>query len=183
MAARWEWVRRGIGRPSLTVAPDPVTGWTPKWGTARSIPLSDRAQAYLEEARVEWGGAGYVFSSERLRWPNFASLTRAAVQASNVTPVTFHGLRRSAGAHWLDCGVTLLEVSRLLGHQSITTTERWYAGVGDATLARAIELVKSTEQARAGLPKLFDPAFDPAPPALVPVDQAKRPEPRRRRVP
>lgn len=152
MAARWSWVRRGIGRPALVVAPDPATGWAPKWGTKRSVPLSDTAQSVLEEARAEWPKGDAIFSAAGLKWPNFAMLTRAAVDASKVTPVTFHGLRRSAGAHWLDCGVTLLEVARLLGHQSITTTERWYAGVGEATLARAIEMVQDAQDERAARP-------------------------------
>jgi len=37
--------------------------------------------------------------------------------------------------------MSLLEVSRLLGHRSITTTERWYAGMADSTLVSAIARV------------------------------------------
>lgn len=59
--------------------------------------------------------------------------------------------RKPERTRW-DCGVTLLEVCRLLGHQSITTTERWYAGVGEATLARAIELVQDVRDERAKAP-------------------------------
>ena len=134
------------------IAPDPDTGWVPKWGSKRSVPLSDRALELLDRARAEWPDSDTIFSAAGLTWPNFAALNRAACKAAKVTPVTFHGLRRSAGAHWLDCGVTLLEVCRLLGHQSITTTERWYAGVGEATLARAIELVQDVRDERAKTP-------------------------------
>ena len=52
---------------------------------------------------------------------------------------------------WLELGFDLLEVSRLLGHQSVTTTERWYAGISPGRLARRFDLVDAAEEAlRAG---------------------------------
>ena len=38
-----------------------------------------------------------------------------------------HRLRDTFAVDLLECGVTLEEVSKLLGHQSIQTTERHYA--------------------------------------------------------
>lgn len=141
--ARPEWVVRGLGRPSIRIAEDPATGFRPKWGSARAIPLTDMAIRFLEDAAEMWPGSRFLFAAHRLTAPNLARETRAACEAAQIKPrVTFHGLRRSAGAHWLDAGMGLLEVSRLLGHQSIETTQRWYAGVAESTLTRAIEAVQ-----------------------------------------
>lgn len=140
MAARPDWVQRGIGRASIRIAEDPVSGFVPKWGSSRAVPLTDTALALLDQAREMWPGSAYLFTGRKLSNANLARENREACRRAGIRPaVTFHGLRRSAGAHWLDCGVGMFEVSRLLGHQSIATTERWYAGVAESTLTRAIE--------------------------------------------
>lgn len=138
--ARPEWLRGEIGRPGIWIGPDPETGWSPKWGSSRFVPLSSDVQAWIARARVRWPGSRYLFchSDGLSQLGNWSRATRLAVAASGVTRVTFHGLRRSAGAHWLELGLSLLEVSRLLGHKTITTTERWYAGVHDTTLLAAM---------------------------------------------
>ena len=65
-----------------------------------------------------------------------------------VTDTDTHGLWRTAGAVWLAAGLDIYRVSRLLGHQSVTTTERAYAGLADGHLAAAMDLV----DARGALP-------------------------------
>lgn len=148
-AARWSWVQGEVGRRAIVVAPDATTGFVPKWGTARAAPLTARAEEWLAAAGAKWGREGFIFSADGLSEPNFARDTAIAVTRAGVTKVTFHGLRRSAGAHWLDCGVSLLHVSRLLGHSTTRVTEQWYAGVADASLAGAMGLVEEAE-ARSG---------------------------------
>lgn len=59
--------------------------------------------------------------------------------------VDFHGLRRSCGARWIECGMPLLHVSRLLGHADVSTTAKHYAGIADGTLAAEIERVELAE--------------------------------------
>lgn len=141
-AARPEWIRGEVGRRAIAVAPDPATGFTTKWGTTRVVPLTAAAEDWITRARAMWPESRYLFSSDGLSaLGNLARETRRAVDLAGVTRVTFHGLRRSAGAHWIDCGLSLFEVSRLLGHRSITTTERWYAGISDSTLVGAISRV------------------------------------------
>lgn len=142
IAARWDWVQRGLGRATMRIDVDPVTGWTPKWGSSRAVPLTDAALQLLDDAAEMWPDSPTIFSREPLTASNFPRENGRACKLAKLPYITFHALRRSAGAHWLDCGVPLLEVSRLLGHRSITTTERWYAGVGESTLARAIDQVE-----------------------------------------
>lgn len=142
--ARPEWLRGQVGRRAIYVGPDDVTGWRPK-GSARVVPLTDRAEAWIRRARAMWPSSRYLFCGDDglSALGNLARETRAAVERARVTRVTFHGLRRSAGAHWLDCGLSLYEVSRLLGHADIRTTQRWYADISDTTLVAAIAQVEA----------------------------------------
>ena len=142
-AARKSWLYGDIGRRVIKVVHDPVTAFVPKWGTERSIPLTDKAEHWLSRAAKKWGPDGFLFSRAGLSsLSNLARETRNACNDSRCTPTDFHGLRRSAGAHWLECGVTLFEVSRLLGHRDITTTQRWYAALADSALVSAIAHVE-----------------------------------------
>lgn len=181
MAARWSWIREGVGRSTIVIAHDPVTSFSPKWGRPRSVPLSAKALVWLDNARRHWGADGFIFSTDGLASPQFARDTAKACEKAGVGPITFHGLRRSTGAHWLDCGVSLVEVSRLLGHASVTTTERWYAGVGESTLVRAIAQVETAETERAAV-QAIGPAFGPRPKSGVVVPIALPSNPRRKRV-
>ncbi len=67
-----------------------------------------------------------------------------------ITRVDVHGLRRTAGMLWLQAGATIYEVSQLLGHTSVTTTERWYAGLADSQL---VDVIRRVNQ-RASLPRI-----------------------------
>jgi integrase len=60
----------------------------------------------------------------------------------------YHDLRHYAGSIWLMNGLSLYEVSRLLGHTSIKTTERVYAHTLDE-LSQAREVIdRVSEQHR-----------------------------------
>lgn len=144
--ARKAWLRGEVGRRGIYIGPDPITGFRPK-GAPRVVPLTDKAEWWLQRAAEAWpkeqGELDWLFSADGLSaTSNLARETREAVRLSGVTPTTFHGLRRSAGAHWLDCGLTIYEVSKLLGHKDVETTLRWYADVSDSTLVAAIAKVE-----------------------------------------
>jgi integrase len=148
---RWSWVVSGIGRPSIRVpAHDLETGFFSKGRRARALPLSAQAQAVLEEAAARWGRAGYVLHDQEQppATSNWCRQTHRACRKARVTDVDTHGLRRTAGVLWLSCGLDIFEVSRLLGHQSVTTTERSYVGISHGQLAAAMDAV----DARMGLP-------------------------------
>lgn len=144
--ARWVWLHAVIGRPAIRVAEDPDTGFVPKWGQPRAVPLSAKAQEALDEAKEMWGPDGFIFSEHLITSPNFARENRKACEKANVTKTDFHGLRRSAGARWLELGIPLHDVSKLLGHRDITTTMRWYAGISDAHLARCMDTVDDADR-------------------------------------
>lgn len=141
---RWSWIQEGVGRPSIRIpALDPDTGFAAKGKRARAIPLSERGQAFLREAAARWGDTGFVLHAEE-RAPNTANWCRdvhAACARAAVKDTDMHGLRRTAGSIWLASGVDIFRVSKLLGHASVTVTERCYAGFADGHLDAAMDAV------------------------------------------
>jgi integrase len=112
------------------------TGWKSKGRRARVIPLSVAAQDWLAQARARWGGEGYVLH-DRPTPPlttNWCGDTRAACSRAGLPPVDTHGLRRTAGVLWIAAGIDIYTVSSLLGHASVITTEKAYAGIADSRL-------------------------------------------------
>ncbi len=136
--ARWSWITSCQGRTCIRIQEDAETGFIPKSGRTRIVPLSARAQAVLERAREVWGSEGYIFFDTKSPWPNLTRSTHRACLKAGVTNVDFHGLRRSAGARWLSEGIAIQDVSRLLGHQDVGTTMRHYAGISDSHLSSCI---------------------------------------------
>ena len=150
---RWSWVVSGVGRPAIRVpAHDTDTGFGSKGRRVRAIPLSGRAQGFLDEAAARWGKDGYVLHDLEAppRTSNWCRETHRACKRGGVTDIDTHGLRRTAGVLWLSCGLDIYTVSGLLGHQSVTTTERSYVGIAHGQLAAAMDTV----DARAELPSV-----------------------------
>ena len=137
-AAEWTWLHGTVGRPAITI---------PKMKSKhpRAVPLDKRAQELLADAKRIWGEGGRIFGPEGFKGDNMRDNTVTACKKAEVTVVDFHGLRRSCGARWIECGVPLLHVSRLLGHADVTTTARHYAGIADGTLAAEIERVEMVD--------------------------------------
>jgi integrase len=153
LQARYSWIHNVVGRPAIRVAPDPKSGFVPKWGQSRAIPLSAKAQEYLEAAKLKWKGDELIFQLDErpLRDPPWARDIGRACKRANVTRTDLHGLRRSCGARWIHDGMQLHLVSRLLGHQDISTTMRWYGGIADGTLATAIAAIDMRADDRANV--------------------------------
>lgn len=148
--ARWSWITSCQGRPCIRIQEDAETGFIPKSGRTRIVPLSARAQANLERAREVWGNEGYVFFDAKSPWPNLTRSTHRACMKAGVSDVDFHGLRRSAGARWLSEGIAIQDVSRLLGHQDVGTTMRHYAGISDSHLSACIARIDDIALSRQG---------------------------------
>jgi integrase len=84
-----------------------------------------------------------------------------------VADIDTHGLRRTAGALWLYAGVDIYTVAKWLGHASVQTTEKAYAGVVDARHAAQIALVNAAAEVpkvASGRPKAASPTASPKAP-------------------
>lgn len=154
--ARWSWLHGTVGTKAISV---PAS----KSARARAIPLDERAVEVLEEAKA-WFGPKEKGEHGRLRKvdrelkpddPIFGEMDPHNLRRDNViacrkagvTIIDFHGTRRSCGARWLEVGIPLLHVSRMLGHADVSTTARHYAGLADSTLALEIEKVNAAARA------------------------------------
>jgi integrase len=72
-----------------------------------------------------WSGNGFEQSAVTNWQHDLRTLFRATFgQGTKFTP---HCLRDTAAVEWLSAGIPLEEVSKLLGHSSVKTTEKSYA--------------------------------------------------------
>lgn len=146
----WSWVHRGVGMGTIQVPGRcPVTGFRSKARRRRTVPLSDAAAAWLADAEARWGTDGFVLHDRPapLRTDNWRRASRSACERAGLEAVDTHGLRRSAGVRWLSVGLSIYDVSRLLGHSSVEVTERSYADIAHGHLAEAIAKVNAASRA------------------------------------
>ena len=66
---------------------------------------------------------------------------RAAQRQSSLTGITFRSLRATFGSKLVQKGVPILEVSRLMGHSSVTITEQHYAALSNQSARDAISML------------------------------------------
>ncbi|VEN73102.1 Tyrosine recombinase XerC [Candidatus Desulfarcum epimagneticum] len=108
-----------------------------KGGKDRIVPIGKRAlsslSAYLEK-RAEKAGAGAshgdpLFVNRRMGRLSTRSVARilkqTAARCGMPGPVSPHALRHSFATHLLDSGADLRAVQELLGHESLSTTQKY----------------------------------------------------------
>jgi integrase/recombinase XerC len=111
-----------------------------KGGVERVVPLPSAARealaAYLDARAAGRGAALPLFTSLRARagvWPRLGVrdvrrvLRARAISAGLSDRVHPHRLRHSYATHLLDMGADLREIQELLGHASLTTTQKYTA--------------------------------------------------------
>jgi site-specific recombinase XerD len=123
-----------------------------KTGTPVSVPLPDDIAAEVlavmngNEKYIFWTGGGLETSAVTNWQHDLRTLFRATFgQNTHFTP---HCLRDTAAVEWLSAGVPLEEVSKLLGHTSVKTTERSYSPWVTARQDRLDSLVTGTWKKR-----------------------------------
>lgn len=102
--------------------------WRTKNGEARSVPLSERARAILEE-RVPFDIPIYTLR-------HFWGRARTEMALAQDPWFTFHVTRHSCATRLVQRNVNLRVIQKYLGHRSIETTLR-YAQVSDDLLTNA----------------------------------------------
>lgn len=107
-----------------------------KSGVEQSVPLPPRAIVILSALQGLAIGS-YAFCSLRGDKPIAVpyGAFRALMKTAEIEGVTWHTLRKTVATEAMACKeVTALDVSRLLRHQSIRTTEVFYLGSSDQRL-------------------------------------------------
>jgi len=115
-----------------------------KTGTHASVPLPpDVAAEILALPNGTdypfWSGSGLETSAVTNWQHDLRSLFRSAF--GKQTKFTPHCLRDTAACEWLTAGIPMEEVSKLLGHSSIKTTEKHYSAWAQARQDRLDSLV------------------------------------------
>ena len=83
----------------------------------RAVRLASQARKILDDNSFQWD---YTANYVQLTW-------RRNVNRLGLKDVRMHDLRRTFGYNLIKQGRPIYEVSKLLGHSSVTTTERHYA--------------------------------------------------------
>jgi integrase/recombinase XerD len=118
-----------------------------KTGTHVSVPLPPAVASEILAVKngtdyLFWTGGGLETSAVTNWQHDLRTLFRSAFgQKTNFTP---HCLRDTAACNWLTAGIPMEEVSKLLGHTSIKTTEKHYAAWAQAQQDRLDSLVVAT---------------------------------------
>ncbi len=118
-----------------------VRGSNSKTGTQRTVWLTAEILDILEAWIVRAPGSIWVFPSPINNAAHIIEPKRkwdAMRTTAGITDVCLHDLRRTCGSRWLDAGLTMFDVSRLLGHRDIETTQRHYAHHDPEDLGRKI---------------------------------------------
>lgn len=124
------WEDVDIDRGVVSVVPK--EGWLPKTGEQRHIPIPGDLRAHL--ASLKRVGRWVIGERPSLAVMSafFQKISRKAKLAGNI-----HTLRHTYASHLVQGGVDLYTVSKLLGHSSVSMTQR-YAHLAPKTFQDAV---------------------------------------------
>lgn len=110
-----------------------------KGSKERVIALPKMAMAALNSWQKENAFAKYVFGEEPLNTRTaYEMIRQSGKRAGLLMPLHPHALRHSFATHLLSSGANLRTLQELLGHESLTATEK-YTHLGIDQLARTME--------------------------------------------
>jgi integrase len=121
-----------------------------KTGTSVSVPIPPNvAGEILALAK----GDRYLFWDGRSSWRSASTSMLGHIKTvfkkafGEDTEFSSHNLRDTAGCEWLKAGIPLEIVSEMLGHKSVTTTERHYKKLVQSLKDRHADVVAATWEA------------------------------------
>ncbi|MDN4474338.1 site-specific integrase [Demequina sp. SYSU T00192] len=116
-------------------------------GVALQVLAEEKVAQDAERATAgpEWEETGFVFTTafgRPVEPRNVLRLMTTAAKAAGLGEgVNVHTLRHSASAELLSAGIPMVEVSRILGHSSITITDSFYGHIHPEGQAEAMEVL------------------------------------------
>lgn len=131
IALRWADIDRAGAKITVCRALSAGIEGAPKSGSYRDVPLSDQAAAALDRLshRAEFTTADdLVLCNPYGRHLDPAALGRRynrARDAAGLRPLRWHDLRHTFGSLLVAAGIDTVSVKAAMGHERITTTERY----------------------------------------------------------
>jgi integrase len=115
-----------------------------KANRVRRIPINDALHAMLEPLRACSTAEGHVLVRRGKPWsPHMLSILFAATtKTAGIANLHLHDLRHDFATRLVRAGKPINVVATLLGHSTLTTTQR-YAHVEDSTLRAAVAAITS----------------------------------------
>jgi integrase len=136
-------------------------GFRPKGRKERRIPLNVPAMYALRSMfQKKHAESEYVFhQGDGFPWKSILESFRSLLKRCGFKRSGVHILRHTFGAHLAQKGVDMAVIRDLLGHHSVTLTEKYYAHLAPSSLTSAVQRLHNKENL---LPKLL-PKTDFAP--------------------
>ena len=97
-------------------------------GKFRVVPMTTRCEQWIDEA-APFNGCPYVFYNPKTqdRWKDLRKPMLRAVEESGLQGFLLKDLRRHYGIVLSENGAEMHVIQAMLGHSSVTTTQRHYA--------------------------------------------------------
>ena len=132
-----------------------IPGEQAKAGRDIVVPLNKYALEVLERRKAKAAKGGWLFPARErdTRKPHLQDVRKtfdAACRKAGLEGCHPHDLRRTLGSWMLMSGATIAEVSRTLGHSSITVTEQVYAHLLPGKISAATETAIDAMTGRLG---------------------------------
>ena len=122
---------RGVTHPDRN---KPLVGKPKTKASQRDIPLIqpllDALGPIQKEGYIVSGDRPWSFSEERRRWVKIQ-------KHFGIEGYTHHDFRDTCATDWLEAGIPLEVVAKLLGHRNISTTAKHYARIRDRSIQNA----------------------------------------------
>lgn len=114
-----------------------------KVGNQSAVPMTDRVRKILLRRLGDAENSTYVFENKsRDGVRNYSPVAfKAAVKRAGLTGITFHTLRHTSASRLAQAGVPLQDISCLLGHSNITTTQRYAHLMPSHSLSMCIDVL------------------------------------------
>lgn len=119
-----------------------ISIWQNKGDLPRSVPMTDRVRSIIEQRCDKSRGlVFYDLNREVLRY--YWDRARSAMDLDDDDQFVPHALRHTCATRLVQAGVSLFVVQKLLGHSTITVTQK-YAHLAQSNLRDAINVLQGT---------------------------------------
>jgi integrase len=133
LSLTWDRVNLETGR--INFGPD-----VGKKGRAKALPIN-KALMRILRIHAHARASNWVLDRKGERIGNIKKGFAAAVERAGIEPATPHDMRRGAARHMIENGVPMEQVSKILGHTSVSVTAKVYAVFSPGYLKDAVSVL------------------------------------------